>query len=185
MITQPLLYLFTLASIATLFYLLESKTSLKIFNSISSLLFIYTLSMLFTSVGIFEFNEEIKQIFFKTTINLLPAMLFLMLLQMNFRELLKFEKLFKQRVYGIGCACSMGAKRYWFLILLSLGISFFIQLLAFHFTLINRTITVIFFALLFGFLGSFTSLKKLNGSKEVAKSMLYLSVALLGSYFSL
>ena len=278
MITHSLLYLLTLASIAALFYLLESKTELKIFKFVPAVVFIYALSMLLASLHIFDANEEIKTIYKQTKSNLLPAMLFLMLLQIDFRHFLQlgksllisyllavlsiafafiaiaylfdfsketssafgalagswmggtanmiavgsalnvgeeafayalvvdsvnytlwvmlllflvpfahiFNKFTKsesmmESFSGIGCACSMGAKRYWLLILLSLGVSFLAQYSATHFTIINGTTTVVIIATLLGVLGSFTKLKELNGSSEVANSMLYLIIALIGS----
>jgi len=81
----------------------------------------------------------------------------------------------------IGCACNMGAKRYWLLILLAIVISFVSQVIAENFQLLNKTTTIVLLASLFGVLGSFTRLKELNGSSEVATTMLYIIIALIGS----
>ena len=278
MITNPLIYLFTLAFIATFFFLLESKTSLKVFKLIPAIVFVYGATMLFASLGLFESNAEINAIYKTTKTNLLPAMLFLMLLQIDLRHFFKlgksliiayalavisiafafivvaisfkftpdmsgafgalagswmggtanmiavgtaldvseeafayalvvdsvnytlwvmlllflvpFASYFNKFTHSsenlsylgdIGCACNMGAKRYWLLILLSLVVSFLAQYLSTFFTFLSATTTVVLLATLFGILGSFTKLRDLNGSSEVATSMLYIIIALIGS----
>jgi len=278
MITDPLLYLFSLAFIATSFYLLESKTNLKIFKLIPAVVFVYAFSMLLASLGVFESSAELNAIYRQTKSNLLPAMLFLMLLQVDLRHFFrlgkslliayvlavssiafafvvvaesfsfspemsaafgalagswmggtanmiavgsalnvtedafayalvvdsanytlwvmlllflvplssyfnKFTKSSENLAYlgEIGCACSMGAKRYWLLILLGLIVSFLAQYLSTLFTILNATTTVVILASLFGIMGSFTKMRELNGSSEVATSMLYIIIALIGS----
>ena len=278
MISNPLLYLFTLAFIATSFYLLESKTSFKIFKLIPAVVFVYAFSMLLASLGVFESNVEVNAIYKQTKTNLLPAMLFLMLLQVDLRHFFKlgkslliayvlavssiafafvvvagsfsftpemsgafgalagswmggtanmiavgsalnvsedafayalvvdsvnytlwvmlllflvpfasyfnkFTKSSENLAYlgDIGCACSMGTKRYWLLILLGLIVSFLAQYLSTLFTILNATTTVVILASLFGIFGSFTKMRELNGSSEVATSMLYIIIALIGS----
>jgi len=279
LITSPLLYLFSLASLVTLFYLLESKTSLKVFKLIPAVVFIYASSMLLASFGLFDTNVEINSIYKQTKTNLLPAMLFLMLLQVDLRHFVKlgkslliayvlavlsiafgfiavailfdfsadmsgafgalagswmggtanmiavgsaldvseeafayalvvdsvnytlwvmlllflvpFAKHFNKFTSSsenltylgdIGCACSMGEKRYFALILLALGISFLTQYLASQFQIINATTSMVLFASVLGVVGSFTRLKELNGSSELSTSMLYIIIALIGSH---
>jgi len=92
LITSPLLYLFTLAFVATAFSLLESKTSLKVFKFVPAVVMIYASSMFLASMGAFESNQEINAIYKLTKTNLLPAMLFLMLLQVDFRHFLQFSQ---------------------------------------------------------------------------------------------
>ena len=278
MISNPLLYIFTLALLATFFYLLESKTKLKIFKFVPAVVMIYASSMVLASLGLFESNEELNAIYKQTKTNLLPAMLFLMLLQVDFRHffrlgksllisyilavssiaiafvvvafmfnfsaemsaafgalagswmggtanmiavgsalgvgedafayalvvdsvnytlwvmlllfLVPFASYFNKFTSSdenlaylseIGCACSMGAKRYWLLILLALVASFVAQYISTNFVLLNATTTTVLVASLFGVLGSFTKLKEINGSSEVATSMLYVIIALIGS----
>ncbi len=279
MITNPTVYLFTLAFIATFFFLLESKTSFKIFKLIPSVVFIYGASMLVASLGLFDTNAEINAICKQTKSNLLPSMLFLMLLQVDLRYLLKigkslliayilavfsigvsfvlvmfafgfspemsrafdalagswiggtanmiavgealhvgkdalddalvvdsvnytlwvtillflvpfasyFNKFTKSReniayLEGVGCACTIGTKRYWLLIFLSLSVSFLTQYLSTLFTFHSTITTVVILATLFGTLGSFTKLRELSGSSEVANSMLFMIIALIGSH---
>jgi len=277
-ITTPLLYLFSVALIATLFHLLESKTTLKIFRFIPAVVMIYAFCMFLASIGFFAQTQEISDIYKLSKTNLLPAMLFLMLLQVDLRHFVKLgrrlllayllalfsiafafivvAKLFHfnqdmAAAFGalagswmggtanmvavgtalgvsedafayalvvdsvnytfwvmfllfltpfaqyfnrftkseeemaslseIGCACSMGAKRYWLLIALALVVSLFSQLIAQKFVLLNTTTTIVIVASLFGVLGSFTKLREINGSSEVATTMLYILIALIGS----
>ena len=278
MITSPLVYLFTLAFVATVFSLLESRTSLKVFKYIPAVVMIYALSMFLASMGVFESNQEINAIYKLTKTNLLPAMLFLMLLQVDFTHFFKLGKtllisyilavfsiafgfivvslLFNfnpdmSAAFGalagswmggtanmiavgsalgvsedafayalvvdsvnytlwvmmllflvpfaaafnkftksdenlaylseIGCACSVGAKRYWLLIALALIVSLGAQLITEYVQILNKTTTIVLLASLFGVLGSFTKLKEINGSTEVATTMLYIIIALIGS----
>jgi uncharacterized membrane protein len=278
MITSPLSYLFTLASSAAAFAILEQKVKLKIFKYIPAVVMIYAYTMLLASFGFFDSNKEINAVYDLTKSNLLPAMLFLMLLQIDIRHFFKLGKklsiayvlavfsiafsfivvsyLFafhadmaaafgalagswmggtanmiavgsalgvSQEAFGfalvvdsvnytfwvmfllflvpfapafnkftkseenlgglseIGCACVMGAKRYWLLIFLALGVSVVSQVLANNVAFLGKTTTVVLLATLFGLLGSFTRLKNVNGSSEVATTMLYILIALIGS----
>ncbi|MBL1242891.1 MAG: DUF819 family protein [Sulfurimonas sp.] len=92
MISNPLLYLFSLATLVSVFYLLESKTSLRVFKLIPAVVFVYASSMLLASLGLFDSNAEISSIYKQSKTNLLPAMLFLMLLQVDLRHFLKLGK---------------------------------------------------------------------------------------------
>ncbi|MDQ7044446.1 MAG: DUF819 family protein [Sulfurimonas sp.] len=278
MISTPILYLFVLAFIATGFHSLESKTSWKVFKFVPAVVMIYAFSMLLASLGVFEYNQEINSIYSLTKTNLLPAMLFLMLLQVDFRHFFKLGKslliayilaLFSLTVgfivvavlfdfnkdmasaFGalagswmggtanmiavgsalevsesafayalvvdsvnytlwvmlllflvpfahifnrftkseqnmayignIGCACTMGVKRYWLIILLGISASFLAQFIAEYLTILNTTTTIVLVASVLGVLGSFTKLKEMNGSSEVATTMLYIIIALIGS----
>ncbi len=278
MISSPLVYLFSLALLATIFHLLDTKTSFKIFKFIPAVVFIYAFSMLFASLGVFDKNEEIDAIYKLIKTNLLPAMLFLMLLQVDFRHFFRLGKTLlisyvlavlslafgfvvvaiifnfnqdsaaafgalagswmggtanmiavgsalgvSQEAFGfalivdsvnytlwvmlllflvpfahifnkftksdanmaylgeIGCACNMGAPRYWLLILLALVASIASQVIAQNIEILNNTTTIVLVASTLGVIGSFTRLKTLNGSSEVATSMLYIIIALIGS----
>ncbi|MFK5937763.1 MAG: DUF819 family protein [Sulfurimonas sp.] len=278
MITSPMGYLLILALVVTIFHLLESKMQFKLFKYIPAVVMIYAFSMLLASMNVFASNAEINAIYKLTKTNLLPAMLFLMLLQVDFRHFFKLGKslliayvlavlsiafafIFVAYFFGfnadmsaafgalagswmggtanmiavgsalhvsedafayalvvdsvnytiwvmfllflvpfssifnkftkssenlaylgdIGCACSMGAKRYWLLIALSLAVSLLSQMIATKFVLLNATTSIVLLASLFGILGSFTRLKNLNGSSEVSTTMLYIIIALIGS----
>ncbi len=278
MIDSAIIYLFILAFIATLFTLLDTKLKLSIFKYIPAVVMIYASTMLLAALGVFESNDEINRVYKLTKTNLLPAMLFLMLLQVDFRHFFrlgkkllisyvlavssiafgfvvvalafdfnsdmsaafgalagswmggtanmiavgsalevgeeafayalvvdsvnytlwvmlllflvpfatlfnKFTKSDENLAYlsDIGCACNMGAKRYWLLIALALGVSLVTQLITQYVEFLNATTTMVLLATLFGILGSYTKLRSLNGSSEVATSMLYIIIALIGS----
>jgi uncharacterized membrane protein len=136
---------------------------------------IYILSALLSYFHLFSDSKEIYDIYARTKSNLLPAMIFLILLQVDFKTI------FKRDSYSIGCACSMGSKRYWSIIILGAFISISSQIFAQYFTIINLEVTTVFISFLFGVIASFTKLSYLNGSKDVATTMFYIIVALLGS----
>ena len=278
MIDSPLVYLFTLALLVAALSFLQIKSKHKFFDYIPVVVLLYAASMFLASIGLFEQNKEITHIYKITKTNLLPAMLFLMLLEVDFKHFFKlgkslliayflavfsiaiafilvtymfdfnkeiasafgalagswmggtanmiavgsalhvnedafayalvvdsvnytlwvmlllflvpFAKIFnkftkseEQLAYldKIGCACSMGAKRYWLLIALSLGVSLLSQLLSAQFVILNTTTSIVLFSTLLGLLGSFTKLRFINGSNEVATTMLYILIALIGS----
>jgi uncharacterized membrane protein len=262
----------------TLFHLLESKTKLSVFKFVPAVVMIYAFSMLLASLNVFETNQEINEIYKLTKTNLLPAMLFLMLLQVDFRHFIRlgrsliiayllavssiafsfvivafvfdfsadmsaafgalagswmggtanmiavgsalnvpesafayalvvdsvnytlwvmlllflvpFAHIFNKFTSSnenlaylgeIGCSCNMGAPRYWLLILFALLVSVLSQVIATEFIVLNATTTTVLFATLFGVLGSFTKLREINGSSQVATTMLYIIIALIGS----
>ncbi|QOP42861.1 DUF819 domain-containing protein [Sulfurimonas sediminis] len=278
MIDSPLVYLFTLALLVAALSFTQIKTKHKFFEYIPVVVLIYAFSMLLASLGVFAQNQEMTNIYRLTKTNLLPAMLFLMLLEVDFKHFFKlgkslliayalavfsiafafiavaylfgfdketaaafgalagswmggtanmiavgsalhvsedafayalvvdsvnytlwvmlllflvpFAKIFNRFTKSeeklayldkIGCACSMGAKRYWLLILLALGASLLSQIIAEKFVILNTTTSIVLFSTLLGVLGSFTKLRFINGSNEVATTMLYILIALIGS----
>lgn len=278
MIENPLIYLFVLALIASGFYITEQRSKLKLFAFVPPVVMIYAFAMFLASMGVFAQNDEVHSIYKLTKTNLLPAMLFLILLQIDLRDFFKlgkklliayvlavfsigvafivvvqlfgfnkeiasafgalvgswmggtanmvavgsalgvseesfayalvvdsvnytiwvafllfltpfahiFNRFTKSEELGskietIGCACTIGAKRYWLLILLSIVVSFVTQFLALKINLLNSTTTIVIFASLFGILGSFTKLREVGGSNEIATTMLYVLIALIGS----
>ena len=278
MIATPFLYLLVLALLATSLYLLEQKTHAKIFRYIPAIVMLYALSMAMAYVGVFEHNDAIKHIYNTAKTNLLPAMLFLILLQIDIKDFLHLGKrligayllalvslgvafvgvvsLFdftpemraafgalagswmggtvnmiavgsalgvSEEAFGyamvvdsvnytlwvafllfaiplahrfnhftgvqgsehtiakVGCACEMGAKKYWLLVILAVGASLFSQLVATQISFINTTTTIVLVASFLGLVGSFTQLRNVGGSSELAATMLYLLIALIGS----
>jgi uncharacterized membrane protein len=278
LISSAPLYLFILALIASSFHLLEAKFRIKLFAYIPAVVMIYALSMLLASLGVFEKNETIGDIYSLAKTNLLPAMLFLMLLQVDLRDFVKLGKsllyayllavfslgiafifisiLFRfdgaeasafgalagswmggtanmiavgsalgisNEAYGyalivdsvnytlwvifllllipfaplfnrwssskitniqefkLGCSCTIGPKRYWLLLFLALGVSLLVQISIEFIPWIGKTTGVVVLATFLGILGSFTKLKEINGSSEIATTMLYLLIALIGS----
>jgi len=278
LISDPFFYLLVLTGVVTLFYILDTKLRLKLFNYVPTIVMIYGVSMLLGSSGIFMQNAEIEAIYSLTKTNLLPAMLFLLLLQVDFRDFFylgrslivayllalvsiglsfvivvslfnfspqisaafgalagswmggsanmvavgealgvseeafayalvvdsvnytlwlllmlllvpfaqffnRFTKARARDLYlnNLGCACSVGAPRYWLLIAVALSVSFVSQVAAERIVIQNSTTSMVLFATLFGVIGSFTRLRRVHGSKEISSSMLYLLIALIGS----
>ncbi len=278
MISSSFVYFFLLATLATSFNFIEKNANLKFFNYVPAVVIIYVFTMLLAAFGVFERNEAILQIYTNTKTNLLPAMLFLMLLQIDFSHFVKlgrsllisytlavfsialgfvvvaillnfdkesasafgalagswlggtanmiavgsalevpdeafgyalivdsvnytfwvmlmlflvpFAKVFNNftqssnvaaSLHEVGCACNLGAKKYWLLIIISLVASTIAQIIAMQFTIINTSTTVIILATLLGVAGSFTKLREINGTSEVATTMLYILIALIGS----
>ena len=278
MISSPLFYLLSLVFIATFFTFLEKKTKLKFLNYLPPVVLIYALSMILAGSGVFEANESINGAYTLAKTNLLPAMLFLMLLKIDFSHFLKLGKnlilayvltvlslavgfisvsiLFHfnhamavafgalvgswfggtanmiavgsalgvtQEAYGyilvvdsvnytfwvmfllflvpfapifdkfVGASKreigtlnmqdqpNKGGKKYLLLSLIAFTASLLTQEIAYHVEFINATTLSVVLASSFGVLGSFTKLRSLNGSSEVASFMLYILIALIGS----
>jgi uncharacterized membrane protein len=103
--------------------------------------------------------------------NLLPPMMFLFSLDLD------IERIFKNE---IGCSCKMGAKRYALLLAIAFFVSLVSQLIALEFhSQYTLTISVLI-AFVSGYIASFTRLKFLNGSEDLATSMLYLLSGVVG-----
>ena len=278
MISSPLFYLLSLVFIATFFTLLEKKTKLKFLDYLPPVVLIYALSMILAGNGVFEVNESINGAYTLAKTNLLPAMLFLMLLKIDFSHFLKLGKnlilayvltvlslavgfisvsiLFHfnhamavafgalvgswfggtanmiavgsalgvtQEAYGyilvvdsvnytfwvmfllflvpfapifdkfVGASKreigtlnmqdqpNKGGKKYLLLSLIAFTASLLTQEIAYPVEFINATTLSVVLASSFGVLGSFTKLRSLNGSSEVASFMLYILIALIGS----
>ena len=277
-ISNPFLYLLCLALIAVSITILDKKTKWGFFKFIPVVVLIYATTMFCASVGLWELNDDINNIYKLTKTNLLPAMIFLMLLQVDIRAFIKlgkkliisyvlavfsisvgfilipfilnfdqnmlkafgalagswmggtanmvavgsaigvgdkafgyalivdsfnytlwvalllflvgFSNIFnryigvdstQKNIDSLGCACNLGAKRYWFLVLLSLFVSFVSQFIAQNIAFISSTTTMVVVATLAGIAGSFTKLKNINGSNDIATSMLFMLIALIGS----
>jgi uncharacterized membrane protein len=257
---------------------IEQKTKWSVFKFIPAVVFIYATTMLCASIGVWQLNEEINEVYKLAKTNLLPAMIFLMLLSVDIRAFFKlgkklilaytlavisialsfiliatamsfdaqmlgafgalagswmggtanmvavgsalgvsdeafgyalvvdsfnytlwvafllfsvgFANIFNsytgaksssEVVASLGCACNLGAKRYWSLVLISVFVSLVSQLIVHNISIINSTTTMVLVATLAGIAASFTKLKELNGSNEIASSMLYMLIALIGS----
>ena len=81
----------------------------------------------------------------------------------------------------LGCACSVGPRRYWLLVALSLLIAWICQWAASYLGGLGTTTWMVLLATLAGLAASFTPLARLGGSSELASTMLLLLVALIGS----
>ncbi|MCK4974671.1 MAG: DUF819 family protein [Sulfurimonas sp.] len=150
MISSPLFYLLTLAFVATFFAILEDKTKHKIFKYIPAVVMIYAFSMFLAGVGVFEQNDEITNIYKTTKKNLLPAMLFLMLLQVDFRH---FFKLGRSLLIS------------YVLAVLSLGVGFIAVSLVFNF---NQDMASAFGALAGSWMGGTANMVAVGSALEVS-----------------
>jgi len=182
MISSPFIYLLSLSVIVVSFVFLERKFAAT-FKFLHSIFLLYLLTTFLAYQNLWQDTFEIKNIYNILTSNLLPSMLFLMLLEFDFLNLFKRVKnIFSEsKALELGCACSIGAKRYYPLVLLSILVSITSQVLANFVNADSVNIWSAIFATIFGVIGSFTKLKYVNGSKEIANTMLFFLVALVGS----
>ncbi|NOQ29618.1 MAG: DUF819 family protein [Helicobacteraceae bacterium] len=283
MISSPLGYLAVITLLATLFYQLEKKSGWRLFEYFPGIVLIYIYAMVLSSLNIIEQNEAISSVYKTTKNNLLPAMLFLMLLSVDIKQFLrlgrklliafsgavismmiafitvfylfsfnldestlfgalsgswmggtanmiaiasalgtsenmmgyalvvdavdytlwvmfllvivKFAKKFNSwsraeevqtnQTLELGCACTIETKEYYKLIGLSLLVAFFSNIVSTKLPFLSSTTWLVLIATVLGIIGSFTPLRRLNGSVQVGSTMLYLLVALIGSRASL
>jgi len=92
MISSPLLYLLALAFLVSVVSFIEQKSRSKFFKYLPAVVLIYIFSMILASLNVFEQNEAIDTVYENTKKYLLPAMLFLMLLQVDIRDFFKLGK---------------------------------------------------------------------------------------------
>ncbi len=278
MIESPLLYLLSIALLAACFGIAERQKLHAVFDKIPAVVLIYAGAMVLAALGLWDSNSLIDASYQTAKNNLLPAMLFLMLLQLDFgafahlgRRLLiayvsatlsiafafvavfmlfsfntqeaglfsalcgswmggtanmlavasaldvsetmmgyalivdsvdyalwvlfllalvpfaaRFNRFTQAEASDdclkeLGCACDMGTPRYVTLLLLALGVALFTQLIAAQLGGLSRTTWVVLVATLLGVGASFTPLRQLYGSGNIAATMLYLLIALIGS----
>ncbi len=279
MISSGALYLLSIAAIAGVFGIAEryEKTS-RYFAYLPAVVLIYAAAMVAAQTGVWERSEAIREVYRTAKNNLLPAMLFLMLLQLDLSRFVKLGRsmliaytaatlsigisfvavfalfgfgkeeaglfgalcgswmggtanmlavggalevgetamgyalvadavcytfwvmfllsivrlaprfsswsgaaLSSEVVGDIGCACTIGPKRYWLLLGISFVVALLSQFLAQHLGGLGTTTWTVLIATLLGIAGSYTPLSRLNGSAELASTMLLLLVALIGS----
>lgn len=278
MIDSTLEYLLLICFISAIIGLLEFKLKLKIFKYIPAIVFIYIIFMLIGSNSIINFTDQIKDTYTNLKNNLLSAMLFLFMLQIDFKSFFSLSKkillsyffsvfsivlafiimfvLFSYTSDEIGifstlaaswlggsanmvaiasalevseedlgialvidtinyslwftfllfisaysnkinrffnsseqidileniaCSCTIGVKRYYLFLSISLVVAFISIVLSKIVVIYSSSTSMILFATSFGILGSFTKLKNINGSNDLAISMLYLLIALIAS----
>jgi uncharacterized membrane protein len=92
MIENGILYLTVLISIASLVVYTEHKTKAKIFEYLPSIVIIYFVVMLFSTFGLWQKSDSVTTTYKVLKSNLLPAMIFLMLLSADMREIFKLGK---------------------------------------------------------------------------------------------
>ncbi len=92
MIENGLTYLAVLMMIASSIVYIEEKNQYKLFKYLPSIVIIYFLVMLASTFGLWEKTESVTTTYKSVKSNLLPAMIFLMLLLADMREIFKLGK---------------------------------------------------------------------------------------------
>jgi len=92
MITTAFPYLTVLIFIASTLVYIEAKTKAKIFEYLPAIVILYFTVMTLSTLELWTKTEEINNAYKAFKSNLLPAMIFLMLLQSDIRKILKLGK---------------------------------------------------------------------------------------------
>ena len=92
MITTAFPYLTLLLFIASILVYLEAQTKAKLFEYLPAIVILYFTVMTLSTLGVWSKTEEINSSYKAFKSNLLPAMIFLMLLQSDIRAILKLGK---------------------------------------------------------------------------------------------
>jgi len=92
MIENGFIYLTAIILIASSIVYTEKRTQLKLFEYLPSIVIIYFVVMLFSTFGLWQKSESVTVTYKAVKSNLLPAMIFLMLLSADMREIMKLGK---------------------------------------------------------------------------------------------
>ena len=92
MIENGFTYLALLMMIGSAIVYSEKKSQHKLFEYLPSIVIIYFLVMLFSTFGLWQKSESVTATYKTVKSNLLPAMIFLMLLSADMREIFKLGK---------------------------------------------------------------------------------------------
>ncbi len=92
MIENGLIYIAILAFTAASIVLLEKKTQAKFFKYLPAIVILYFAVMLLSTFGLWQKSESVTATYKILKSNLLPAMIFLMLLSADMREIFKLGK---------------------------------------------------------------------------------------------
>lgn len=92
MITTAFPYLTILLAIASILVYIEHKSRAKFFEYLPAIVILYFTVMTLSSLGVWTKTEAINSVYKDFKNNLLPAMIFLMLLQSDIRKILKLGK---------------------------------------------------------------------------------------------
>lgn len=88
MIENGAVYAIVLTLIALLIVTIEKKSTIKLFAYLPSIVILYFVVMLFSTMGIWEKSPSVNAVYTILKSNILPAMIFLLLLSANMREIL-------------------------------------------------------------------------------------------------
>ncbi|MGO1580655.1 MAG: DUF819 family protein [Peptoniphilaceae bacterium] len=89
MITNGFMYLGFLVFLAGVIVILEKNFSGKFFKYVPAVVLLYFISMLLSTFGLWEKTDEVNLYYSTVKGNLLPAMIFLMLLRCDLRKILR------------------------------------------------------------------------------------------------
>jgi uncharacterized membrane protein len=92
MITNGFTYLALLMILASGIVYIENKRQHKLFEYLPAIVILYFTVMLFSTFGVWEKTESVTATYKAVKSNLLPAMIFLMLLSADLREIFKLGK---------------------------------------------------------------------------------------------
>ena len=92
MINSSFPYLTILLSLGSLLVYIQYKSKLKFFEYLPAIVILYFLIMTLSTLGVWSRNQEITDTYRAFKSNLLPAMIFLMLLQSDIRKVFKLGK---------------------------------------------------------------------------------------------
>ncbi len=92
MITTAFPYLSLLIFIASMLVYIQTKTKANFFEYLPTIVILYFLVMTLSTLGLWEKTDEINSAYKVFKSNLLPAMIFLMLLQSDIRKIFKLGK---------------------------------------------------------------------------------------------
>jgi len=120
MITTPFPYLTLLIFIASMLVYVEAKTRAKLFEYLPAIVILYFSVMTLSTLEIWTKTEAITSAYKAFKSNLLPAMIFLMLLQSDIRKILKLGKKILLTFFLASLSISLG-----FIIMFALLHNFF------------------------------------------------------------
>jgi len=92
MIEDGFTYVALLAMIGAVIVYTEKKSRYKLFEYLPSIVILYFVVMLFSTFGVWQKSESVTAAYTFLKSNLLPAMIFLMLLCADMREIFKLGK---------------------------------------------------------------------------------------------
>jgi uncharacterized membrane protein len=181
MITNPLYLLLVLALLSAVLHF-GYKQIFPSSRGFYVVILVYVVSGVLSYIKLFSLDLKSVEVVKTTLQNLLPAIIFLTFLRTDFKSLwyeLRGFFLNKKGEKPLGCAFEMGAKRYWVVVTLALGVSLFCQVFMFRLGFFSSYGSVVL-AAVFGILARYTLLRNVAGSLDVARTMVYLFVSLLG-----
>lgn len=108
MIQSGFMYLSFLIFFAGLIVLLEKRTNSKFFKYVPAVVVIYFVSMLLSTFGVWEKTDDINNYYSTVKGNLLPAMIFLMLLRCDLRKIIKLGPKMLLAFFAAGLSIAIG-----------------------------------------------------------------------------